>query len=209
MRRVSAGAIATLLLAAPAHAEGLAAIVEDVSRDGLGVAAMDMVEAGRVIELGPGDTLVLGYLGNCLRETITGSTVTVGVNESKLAGGSVLRELVDCGGGQLADDDAARQASAVTVVRGPEDGVALVRSTTPLLMFAAPPASVELVRTDRPAEPVRLTPSGATVDLAASRTYLWPGGTYEVRTGAGDAASFRVDAGAQAGGPLLTRLLRF
>lgn len=50
---------------------------------------MDYVEPGQVIRLGAADGLVLGYLKSCWRETITGGTVTVGTEQSQVAGGEV------------------------------------------------------------------------------------------------------------------------
>ena len=37
-----------------------------------------------MIKLGPRDTIVLGYLKSCWRETITGGTVTVGAEQSEV-----------------------------------------------------------------------------------------------------------------------------
>jgi hypothetical protein len=47
--------------------------------------------------LGPHDTIVLSYLHSCVRETITGGTVTVGVEQSEVQAGKVTRSKVDCG----------------------------------------------------------------------------------------------------------------
>ena len=68
---------------------------------------MDYVEPGQVIRLGAADGLVLGYLKSCWRETITGGTVTVGTEQSQVAGGEVARVLVQCEGG---NSSATRQA---------------------------------------------------------------------------------------------------
>src|SRR3546814_1870446 len=90
------------LLAAPAVAADPTALVEDVSATAAGVEFMDYVAAGRVIHLGTGGTLVLSYLKSCVRETVTGGSVTVGIDQSRIEGGKVAREVVSCDGGKLA-----------------------------------------------------------------------------------------------------------
>src|SRR5262249_23532857 len=60
---------------------------------------MDYVDPGQVIRLGAHDRIVLGYLRSCWRETISGGTVTVGTEQSEVAGGEVARDKVACEGG--------------------------------------------------------------------------------------------------------------
>ena len=45
--------------------------------------------------------LVIGYLESCLREVINGGTVTIGQEQSKVVGGSIEREIVECDGGNI------------------------------------------------------------------------------------------------------------
>src|SRR5258706_15347656 len=56
-----------------------------------GVEFMDYVRAGQVIRLGPHQTIVLSYMASCVRETITGGTVTVGTQRSEVQSGHVRR----------------------------------------------------------------------------------------------------------------------
>src|SRR5438128_2137893 len=65
--------------AAPA-APGQVALVEDVTGNPAGVALMDYLETGKTIALGPRDSVVLSYMSSCVRETITGGTVTIGTD---------------------------------------------------------------------------------------------------------------------------------
>jgi hypothetical protein len=75
------------------------ALVEKVSGDSSGVEFMDYVHTGQVILLDSGDTIVLGYLHSCVRETITGGVVTVGSNQSEVQAGTVSRTRVQCDSG--------------------------------------------------------------------------------------------------------------
>jgi hypothetical protein len=66
-----------------AAAQAPVAVVEDVQGKVTGAEFMDYVAPGAVIKLGPGSTVVLGYMKSCWRETITGvGTVIVGSEES-------------------------------------------------------------------------------------------------------------------------------
>ena len=65
-----------------AKAQSPVAVVEEVKGKVVGVEFMDYVTPGTVIKLGPKGSIVLGYLKSCWRETITGGTVVVGVEQS-------------------------------------------------------------------------------------------------------------------------------
>ena len=56
------------------------ALIESLTGASPGVEFMDYVRTGQVIRLGPHQTIVLRYMSSCLRETITGGTVTVGTD---------------------------------------------------------------------------------------------------------------------------------
>src|SRR6516162_8898360 len=94
--RTIAVAMAALAVMAAASAGAAAplqvALVEDVSASSAGgVMLMDYVETGKVIALGPDDTLVLSYMTSCIQETIRGGTVTVGTTQSEVRSGKVKR----------------------------------------------------------------------------------------------------------------------
>ena len=91
---------ALLAPAMPAMATDPSAIVED-TKGKVDVEFMDYLAPGRVVRLGAADELVLGYLRSCWRETIRGGTVTIGTEQSTVAGGNVKREKVKCEGSKL------------------------------------------------------------------------------------------------------------
>ena len=84
---------------------------------------MDYVDAGQTIRLGPHDTIVLSYLNSCVRETITGGTVTVGVEQSEVQAGKVTRSKVDCGEPTFALTGNSEIQFAGRVFRGPKPQV--------------------------------------------------------------------------------------
>src|SRR5262245_630094 len=92
------------------------AIVEEVHGKPAGIEFMDYVAAGRVINLGPRDTIVLGYLKSCWRERIAGGTVVVGAEQSEVQRGKVDRTRVKCDGGymQLSGKGALQGAGVIS-----------------------------------------------------------------------------------------------
>src|SRR6516164_5945212 len=84
-----------------ASAQSPAAVVEEIQGSVPGIAFMDYVEPGQIIRLGAHDRIVLGYLKSCWRETISGGTVTVGPEQSEVAGGEMARAKVACEGGKM------------------------------------------------------------------------------------------------------------
>ena len=77
------------------------ALVESANGNSLSVESMDYVRAGQIIRLGQHDTIVLRYMSSCLRETITGGTVTVGLDWSEVQSGEVQRLRGECGAGKM------------------------------------------------------------------------------------------------------------
>ena len=103
---------------ATALAQAPVAVVEEVTGKPSGVEFMDYVLPGKVIKLGPKDSIVLGYMKSCWREMITGGTVLVGAEQSMVHEGEIERVKVDCDKtGQHAADQDTRE-SAATVFRG-------------------------------------------------------------------------------------------
>jgi hypothetical protein len=94
-----AGAVAIASAAAAAPIE--VALVENVTSDSSGVDFMDYVQAGQIIRLGPHETIVLSYMSSCVRETITGGTVTVGTDWSEVQSGEVRRMRGQCDTGKM------------------------------------------------------------------------------------------------------------
>ncbi|MSP75371.1 MAG: hypothetical protein EXR12_04475 [Rhodospirillaceae bacterium] len=222
MKTIGAFAAATfVMLASSAWADAPVAVVEDVAGKPAGVEFMDYVEPGRVIKLAAGDSIVLGYLKSCWRETIRGGTVTVGTEQSEVTGGTVDRTKVGCDGGKMELAAAQSKQSAAMVFRkapGP--------NTPPKPQFKiygrAPVVELKgggtlvIERVDVPSgdrleiviAPAQLV-NGAFYDLAKADKNLKPGGVYRAKVG-DQQIVFEVDAGAKDGAePMAGRLLRF
>ena len=90
-------AVACLIAATSVGAAGPAALVESVGTQSASTNIMSYVETGKTFRLGAQDTMVLSYLDSCLRETITGGTVIIGIDHSEVRGGKVTRTKLDCG----------------------------------------------------------------------------------------------------------------
>jgi hypothetical protein len=73
-----------------------AALIEAMIGNPARTEFMGYVRAGRVIRLAPSQTVVLSYVDSCLRETITGGTVTVGTDWSEVQSGHVVRLRGQC-----------------------------------------------------------------------------------------------------------------
>jgi hypothetical protein len=180
-----------LVLASPAAAQGLSAIVESVSPPREDVRAFDVLAEGTVIELKPGQTLTLGYLDSCTHEAISGGTVTIGAGESKVEGGEVTRNVVPCNGSIDPDSAAGTNEAAVVAIRslGAEGGanVRVVPSQQPVFVLGegAVPADPSLViqRLDRQEAPIRVSLFGRTLDLKQTGMKLTPGGIYSAVCG--------------------------
>jgi hypothetical protein len=89
-------ALAALLVMTSAGVAGPAALVENVVGDSAPARVMDYLDAGQTIRLGSHETIVLSYLHSCVRETITGGVVTIGVDQSEVQAGKVTRTKLDC-----------------------------------------------------------------------------------------------------------------
>ncbi len=208
--------------ASTAYAADITALVENVKGRIQGVEFMDYVAAGRTLRLGAGDTLTLGYLSSCVRETITGGVVKIGVEQSEVTGGRVERVRIECDGGRLKLAVNQAASSGVMVFRSPpcpkRDGQApepqaVVYSLAPIFeLRQAGPISIE--RLDAVAPVIELPNASAQlqrgkfVDLAAAGHQLIAGGVYCARSGTRWIV-FRVDPGAKlVAGAALGRLVR-
>ncbi len=211
-----------LLVAAPARAAAPVAVVEDVQGAVPGVEFMDYVAAGRVIRLGAKDVLVLGYMHSCWRETITGGTVTVGLEQSQVQQGKVERAKVACGapGPQLGAGAPVQGAATVFRSLNPNAAAQVSARFTlfgsmPVVDLGSQRGVLVIERRDRAAERVELVIEGPALqrgrflDLAVAGVALAPGGLYTARAGA-LSVDFKVAGSAEPGAtPLVGRLLRF
>ena len=72
------------------------AIVEDVKGQIAGLEVMDYLVPGRTLRLPRDETVVIGYLKSCVRETIHGGTVEIGDQQSTVEAGVIERGKVEC-----------------------------------------------------------------------------------------------------------------
>jgi hypothetical protein len=223
MRCISLATVMLLawLDSAFAVSPGPTAIVEEVQGNPPDVEMMDLVRAGTVIQLGSSDTIVLNYLKSCQREIITGATITVGAEQSKVEGGKVTREKVawDCGRMKLTRELLAKGGGAIfrdAPKVTPQPLLALrpqflLHGRSPVVELS-PQGPVILERADRTGERYTLVPDrqklkGAFYDFAADNKSLAAGGVYRATMGTVQVL-FQVDIGAQGGRtPLAGRLL--
>jgi hypothetical protein len=218
MRTVTATALATagvLICAAPALSQAPVALVEDLRGNPAGVELMDYVPTGKVIKLGPRESIVLGYLTSCWHETITGGTVIVGAEQSDVHGGKVTRTKVACDSGRIALTPGQANQSAGTSFRAANERGPLTLYGLSPVIEATGGAAVLVVRTDRRGDhhvatlPVRRGTQRSFFDFATAKKTLAPGGTYRASIGARQIV-FKIDPAAKARGvPIISRLLRF
>ncbi|MGN6749359.1 MAG: hypothetical protein ACTHJS_12275 [Xanthobacteraceae bacterium] len=212
------GAAALVLTAS---AQSPAAVVEEVAGNVPGVAFMDYVDPGQVIRLGSHDRIVLGYLKSCWRETITGGTVTVGPEQSEVAGGEVARAKVACQGGtMMLSAELAGKSGAMVFRQAPKpQAVALLHPEFTLYGLSPvfelrPPGKLILERLDQRGERHELAVTeqgllgGAFFDCAKAGVALAPGGIYRAKF-ADREIVFKIDPEAKpSDAPLLGRLAR-
>ncbi|HUI96289.1 MAG TPA: hypothetical protein VLX44_11090 [Xanthobacteraceae bacterium] len=226
MKAIAAIALAAAVVAPvfPAAAQTLAAVVEEVHGSAAGVGFMDYVETGRVIRLGPKDSVVLGYLKSCTRETITGGTITVGVQHSDVKAGTVERAIIPCDAERMLLTSEPRHEAAGLAFRsavisdgGQPSGRALPEPE--FTLYGASPVIqgtggerivIERLDASDKRHVVRLTTGrlGDVFDFAGSGAALAPGGLYRAVANR-HTLVFRIDSSAQPGRtPVCGRLIR-
>ena len=216
-------AVAVVLAGAAAHGAlaqsgAPAALVEDVSSGVSGIEAFDYVQAGKRIELGGAGKLVLGYLASCIEETIVGGAVTVGTEQSTVAGGAVQRKTVACAAKpmQLTAEQSGKSGGLV-FRRPPSPNSAGGATSAPdrprIIPGAGPvvslpkPGRLTIARVDAKAAPIVLDLPAKPVDLSKRGVHLAPGGTYRASYGA-SAIVFELGQQSAESSPL-ARLIRF
>jgi len=217
------GAISAIVwLSAAAAAGGPVAVVEEISGPPTSVDFMDYVELGKVIKLGPRDRIVLDYLKSCWRETITGGTVTVGAEQSRVQFGSVERVHIKCDGGRMELSPEVSVESAGLISRSLEKRPGGEPKTSPqVTLYARTPLfdvragdMLSIERLDKPGERLKfaIEPSklvrGAFYDFASANRLLAAGGVYRATLDAKQIV-FKIDAAAPPMAPVAARLLRF
>lgn len=210
------------MLVLAASAQTPVAIVEDVTGNPAGVQFMDYVDPGKVIRLGPHDTIALSYMKSCWREIITGGTVTVGTEQSAVEAGTVERAKVECEGSKMMLSAALANKSAAMAFRErPRNAEEMPPPRPQFTLFGLSPVieirpggTLVIERIDKPGERHELLASaerlthGAFLDLVKAGVVLAPGGIYRAKVDTREAV-FKIDAGAQGGmTPIVGRLVR-
>lgn len=219
MKSLLGAVVGVFGLAASAAAQAPVAIVEDVKGKVDGAEFMDYVTPGKVIKLGPQATVVLGYMKSCWRETITGGTVIVGAEESKVHLGDVQRVKVPCDAGAVQLSDREANQSAATTFRTLQAGRGTAKKLPTLygvspLVEAKSGGTLVIERIDGSGEqftvPLKSNQMtrGKFYDFAKAGKSLEPGGTYLARLGS-QRFTFLVHPQATTGAsPIVGRLLR-
>jgi hypothetical protein len=188
------GLIAVAVLILSGHSSEAApkavAIVEDSMRNEGPGRAFDMLPENTVLDLAQGETIVLGYLKSCVRETITGGKVTVGQKESAVEGGKVAREKTECTETRLALTADESQQSATIAFRGQ---IKHVFTRQPLIV--AEKSETVKIEPIEGGESWNLKPENGRIDFRAAKFEMQPGARYKV-TGAKAALIIEVDAAA-------------
>jgi hypothetical protein len=180
---------------------------------------MDYVETGKTIQLAARDGIVLSYMTSCVRETITGGTVTVGIDQSDVQGGRVARSKVACDAGKMVLEGNQPGQFAGRIFRSAAAGKSAVEpqlvlyGRSPLLELKAP-GTLLIERLDQSSERylVDVTSEhllhGKFYDFAKWGRHLAAGGRYRISLD-GQEVVFKVDPSAKPGNtPILGRLLR-
>ncbi len=217
MKTIFAAIVGLIGFTGLAAAQAPVAVVEDVQGPVSGVEFMDYVVPGKVIKLGAGGTVVLGYIKSCWRETITGiGTVIVGNEESMVHLGETKTSKVACDSARTQLINQETGQSAATVVRSVSE-----KNSPQMTLYGLSPmvettgrGKLVVERLDLKGEryDVDLTPAsvarGKFYDFAKTGTALKPGGTYEASQGSRKMV-FLVDRSAQPGAtPIIGRLVR-
>lgn len=201
-----------------AQAAQPSAIVNEVSDPKVGVQPMDLLPAGTRLTLSKGASLSLGYLKSCREEIITGGTVIIGTEASKVQGGTVTPSQTDCDGGSLVLNTAESGQSGVVAFRRPAKPTttALPQSqrtlhgTSPVLV-APPGSSFTLTRLDGTGTPIVVAIPSAksklgTIDMAKAGTSLPPGSLYRI-DGPGHSLVIQIASDARDGAAPVGRLI--
>ncbi|MBV9461891.1 MAG: hypothetical protein JO141_30845 [Bradyrhizobium sp.] len=200
----------------PVSADSPVALVEEVRGSPPGVEFMDYLDTGKVIQLGPHDTIVLSYLKSCVHETITGGAVTIGTEQSEVNSGTVVRDPIACDTGKmLVAGQVAKQSAGVVFRSRPSPKPQFTIYGLPPIMQLQAPGRLVIDRIDQVGEHFALDVDrehllhGTFYDFGQSGRTLVPGGTYRVAFGQQQVV-FRIDPQSEPGGaPIVGRLVRF
>jgi hypothetical protein len=101
MTAVAMLSLAAALAVAPAAAQDAVALIETLTSPTQRVEMMSYARVGEIIRLTPDQTMVISYGDSCVREIITGGTVTIGREQSEVRSGEVKRTTGKCAIGKF------------------------------------------------------------------------------------------------------------
>lgn len=186
-------AAALILLGASAQAapRPVAIVEESAKTEGRGQ-VFDLLTENDTMQLAAGETIVLGYLKSCVRETITGGSVTIGAKESVVEGGKVAREKTECAVNKLLLTEDQSQQSATIAFR-PGDTLKHIYTRQPVIMAGM--SENVTIQPFEGGESWDLVPENGRIDFRAAKFEMQPGMRYRV-TGAKATIIVEVDAAA-------------
>jgi hypothetical protein len=218
--------IAVCVQAHAASAQSPAAIVEDVKGQVAGLETMDYLVSGRTLRLTRDETVVIGYLKSCVRETIHGGTVKIGDKQSTVEAGVIERAKVECDAqgmmatpgqpldstGYVLRDGVIASERLPKAPRAPGPQFTLYGSSPLIELNGRGP--LVIARLDTKGEYFNfdidqdMLLRGRFLDLAIAGKSLSPGGVYGARWQK-RLVVFKIDSAARPGAtPILGRLLR-
>lgn len=197
------GVALTVMVAPDVQAAGKAtAVVEQGATADGEIQALDRLPAGTEFSLEASETMILAYPRSCIRETITGGKVTIGAEQSEVAGGEVVREEVKtCPEPRLALTAAESQESATIAFRG---GTRYLFTQTPLLASRKGNLRIAIFEGETLVREIKAADGVRTLDLAVEKLELEPGKAYRVQSDT-NTVLIEIDAGAKSGGDFPTR----
>jgi hypothetical protein len=191
------------------------AIIEDIAAPSTEIEFMDYLFPGQVINLKRGETVILGYLQSCLRESIVGGHIVVGREQSKVKNGSIKRERVECAGSAMTLSPKQSGKSLVLLLRAPSSSLAMPKPSievfgrSPIIKLITGNGKISIERLDRYENVIDLTATKDYVDLHSTGQSLKPGGLYRARSG-GRTVVFKINPLARSGAkPVIARLIVF
>jgi hypothetical protein len=111
-------AFAAALAVTPAAAGDPVALVESITSLSQRMELMTYAHVGQVIRLSPDQTMVLSYRDSCVRETVTGGTITVGTEQSDVRSGQVNRIQGHCATGKKVERSVGETNAGGRTFRG-------------------------------------------------------------------------------------------
>lgn len=195
---------AGLVQAAPAPV----AIIEDINAININLAFMDYVNEGQVIKLGKKESITLGYLSSCQREVITGGTITIGKGRSKVSEGHLIREEMECDGGQAKLSGQQAVTSAALAFRGKAKNKPriIIYGNAPIFRLRTADVTITIKPINHNGKNHTIKVKGYFVDLVNKNISLSPG-VYKVVAGE-NSTIFKVHHNAQPGkAAIISRLI--